>query len=307
MRAGIEFIGNMRQDQTAGYVGYPVLSLDSQRSSTQRAVYIQDEIRPTSWLILNGGLRYDGYDQFFRFTPRTAVIVMPSTTQSFKYLYGRAFRAPNAYELNTFYFGEQVENLRPESIDTHELVWERYTNDWLRTSVSTYWYNADRLITSVDDGSEFLGVTFRNQGQVRAKGLELEAQMRLKWRSQALVSYALQEAVDQETGAELPNSPRHMSKARFSVPGPTERSFVAVEALYLSSRTLVTGARTPGATTVNITLTQPLGRSLELFGGFRNLFDVDYSDPASAQHLQTSIPQNGRTARIGLRWKLWSK
>ena len=104
---------------------------------------------------------------------------MPSSTQSFKYLYGNAFRAPNAYELNAFYFGEQVADLRPESIDTHEFVWERYINDWLRTSVSTYWYKADRLITLMPDDSAFLGATYVNQGQVRAKGLELEAQMRL--------------------------------------------------------------------------------------------------------------------------------
>ena len=74
---------------------------------------------------------------------------MPSSNQSFKYLYGQAFRAPNEYELNTFYFGEATASLRPESIDTHELVWERYTNDWLRTSVSAYWYKADGLITLV--------------------------------------------------------------------------------------------------------------------------------------------------------------
>ena len=94
----------------------------------------------------------------------------------------------------TVYFGEQVHNLRPESIDTHELVWERYVNDWLRTSVSTYWYKADRLITPVLDDSTFLGLSFVNAGEVRAKGLELEAQMRLKGESRALVSYALQRA-----------------------------------------------------------------------------------------------------------------
>ncbi len=70
----------------------------------------------------------------------------------------------------------------PESIDTHEFVWERYINDRLRTSVSTYWYKADRLITPTLDDSAFLGATFVNQGQVRAKGLELEAQMRLQGR-----------------------------------------------------------------------------------------------------------------------------
>ena len=68
---------------------------------------------------------------------------MPTPHQSFKYLYGRAFRAPNIYERIEFYFGPGVAALRPESIDTHEFVWERYTSDWLRTSVSGYWYKAD--------------------------------------------------------------------------------------------------------------------------------------------------------------------
>ena len=52
---------------------------------------------------------------------------------------------------------------------------------------------------------------------------------------------------------------------------------------------------------------QPLGRSWELFGSVRNIFDAGLLGPGSAQHRQDAIPQNGRTARIGLRWKLWSK
>ena len=256
---------------------------------------------------MNAGLRYDGYQEFSRVTPRTAVIVMPSSMQSFKYLYGRAFRAPTAYELNTFYFGQDVTGLRPESIDTHEFVWERYTGDRLRTSVSTYWYKAERLITLMTDDAAFLGVTYANQGEVRAKGLELEAQMRLKWQSQALMSYALQRATDQETGAELPNSPRHMVKARISVPGPTNRSTVSAEAHFLSSRKTLSGSRVPPAATLNVTIVEPVGRSVEIFGGLRDLFDADYADPASGQHRQDSIPQNGRTAQIGLRWKLWTK
>ena len=49
--------------------------------------------------------------------------------------------------------------------------------------MSGYWYKADRLITltATDDPDAFLGVTYVNEGEVRAKGLELEAQMRL-WR-----------------------------------------------------------------------------------------------------------------------------
>jgi outer membrane receptor protein involved in Fe transport len=39
----------------------------------------------------------------------------------------------------------------------------------------------------------------------------------------------------------------------------------------------------------------------------RNLFDAEYSDPVSGQHRQEAIQQNGRTARIGLRWTLWAQ
>jgi outer membrane receptor protein involved in Fe transport len=108
VRAGVEFIDNMRQDQTARYIDPPLLVLDSERSSTQHAVYVQDEIRLARWLIVNAGLRYDERDdksgveipggEFLRVTPRAALIVLPSSTQSLKYLYGNAFRAPNAYE-----------------------------------------------------------------------------------------------------------------------------------------------------------------------------------------------------------------
>jgi iron complex outermembrane receptor protein len=163
------------------------------------------------------------------------------------------------------------------------------------------------LITLIPDHTTFFGTSFVNQGEVRAKGLELEAQMRLKGGSRALISYGLQSAEDHETHAELPNSPRHMAKARISLPGPTPRAFVSVEGQYLSSRGTVTGSKVAAATIVNVHIIQPLGRSWELFGGVRNVFDIDYADPASDQHRQDVVPQNGRTARVGLRWSVWPK
>jgi len=307
VRAGVEFIDNMRQDQMARFIDPPLVVLDSKRSSVQHAVYVQDEIRLARWFIVNAGLRYDHYQEFLRASPRAAVIVLPSSTQSFKYLYGGAFRAPNAYELNAVYFGERVNDLRPESIKTHEFVWERYIHDWLRTSASTYWYSAQQLITQIPDDSTLLGGSFVNDEDVRATGLEVEAQMRLPAGSQALISYGLQKAADHETRAELPNSPRHMAKARISVPGPTRRSFVTVEGQYLSSRKTLATSEVSTSATVNVTIVQPLGRSWELFGGARNVFDAQYADPASSQHRQDAIPQNGRTARIGLRWGLSTK
>ena len=298
---GGEFIDNLHQDQQLNYNDPDFTGFIEKRSSTEHAVYAQDEIKATPWLILNAGIRYDGYQDFRRLTPRAALIVMPSSSQSFKYLFGSAFRAPNAYELNAFYFGK--ETLRPESIDTHELVWERYMNDWLRTSVSTYWYQANGLITLAPDPSTFLGVRYVNEGRVRAKGLELETQMRIKGGVQGLFSYALQQVTDQDTHQALINSPRHMLKARVSVHGPTAQSSISVEAQYLSSRSTIAGNSLPPATVANVTVIQPIGRTFELFGTVRNLFNERFADPASDQHLEDSIPQNGRTVRIGLRWK----
>jgi len=61
------------------------------------------------------------------------------------------------------------------------------------------------------------------------------------------------------------------------------------------------------ATTVNLTVVAPIASAFELVGSVRDLFNVQYSDPASDQHRQDSIPQNGRTLRVGLTWKLWAK
>ena len=284
-----------------------MLLFATDRSSVQSAVYLQDEIKHGRWLIANGGLRYDRYDEFQRLTPRAALIATPSSNQSFKYLYGRAFRAPNSFELNSFFFGEGTRNLRPESIDTHELVWERYTNDWLRTSVSTYWYKADGLITLAPDPSTFLGTTYVNGGHVRANGLELEAQMRLGGGIQGVMSYALQRARDIETGATLVNSPGQMAKLRLSVPGPSRRSFVSVEVLSMGSRRTLAGATLTPAATANVTVIVPIGDAFELVGGVRNLFNLQYADPVSDQHRQDVIPQNGRTLRVGLRWNVRHK
>ncbi len=305
--AGAEFIDNVHQDQRSEYVGMTTPLFVTDRSSIQSAIYLQDEMKLGHWVIVNGGLRYDRYEQFVRVTPRAALIITPTSNQSFKYLYGQAFRAPNEYELNAFYFGERVGDLRPETISTHEFVWEHYSNDWLRTSASTYWYRADGLITLIDDPSAFLATTFVNGGHVRAKGLELEAQMRLIGGAQAFASYALQRAEDLDTGSTLVNSPAQMGKLRLGVPGPSHGSFISFEVLAIGSRRTLADVELSPAVTADVTVLAPVTHGLQLTGSVKNLFGLQYADPASDQLRQDSIPQNGRTATIGLRWNFKGK
>jgi len=302
LTAGVELIDNVTQYQDFKFPDFGQTLFELNRSTVQKAVYAQHEIRIVPSVIVTTGLRYDGHEDYSRLSPRAALIWRRWSNQSIKYLYGRAFRAPNETERNEFYYGESVRSLTPETIDTHEVVWERYTSDWLRTSVSAYWYNADRLITLAIDPTAPLGATYTNAGQVQATGLEFEAQFRGVRGIQGMLSYSLQEAIDQETDERLPNSPTHIVKGRVSMPVVSTGSSIALEVNALSSRRTVRGATTGNVVKTNVTMSQPISSSLELFGSIRNLFDLEYADPVADYHWQDAVTQNGRTWNIGLRW-----
>ena len=306
LTAGGEILANVAQNQSTGYNDPLVPGFTLDRSSNQSAVYLQDEIRIRPWLIVNGGVRYDRYEQFARTTPRGAVIVTPSANQSFKYLYGQAFRAPNAYEL--YYFDDASSYLRPESIGTHEVVWEQYVGERLRTSVSAYHYTASQLITLqvVDPDGVFSKYGFFNDGTARAKGIEFEAEVRSKRGLQIVGSYALQRGED-EAGSALTNSPQEMLKGRLSAPAGFARSIASIEVQYMSARRTLAGSTVAAVTVANGTFSARITRPFELFATVRNLFNQQYADPASDEHLPDAIPQNGRTARIGLRWNLGAR
>jgi iron complex outermembrane receptor protein len=303
LTAGAELLANVRQKQA--YFSNDPLEEPTfvDTSSSQSAVYLQDEIRLRPWLLVNGGIRHDRYEQFARTTPRGAVIVLPSGSQSFKYLYGRAFRAPNVYEL--YYYSEPTVPLRPEAVTTHELVWEQYVGEWLRTSISGHRSTATQLIAlellSPDDGAgEY---AFFNRGTIKSRGVMLEGEVRSKHGLQALANVVVQRAKDEEGGT-LTNSPNEMANFRFSAPGPIRNSTAALEVQHLSARRTPTGTVVPGATIANLTLTARLTQAVELFGSVRNLLDRSILDPASEEHWMDAIPQNGRTARVGIRWQL---
>ena len=141
---GGEFVDNINQNQWGAYAFESTDNFSLDQSSRQGAAYVQDEIRLRPWLIVNAGLRHDRFsalqpDDAARRRHRDAV-----ANHSLKYLYGRAFRAPNAYEL--YYYRDASAYLQPESIDTHEWVWEAYFGERVRTAVSTYRYKASQLV-----------------------------------------------------------------------------------------------------------------------------------------------------------------
>ncbi len=95
--AGLEGQYNFNQDQTNWD---EVVYLDDHRHSTNWGSYIQDEFALSSRWTLVAGLRHDQYEAFGGTTnPRFALIGRVLDRTTLKFLYGRAFRAPNPYEL----------------------------------------------------------------------------------------------------------------------------------------------------------------------------------------------------------------
>ncbi|HYG36200.1 MAG TPA: TonB-dependent receptor, partial [Clostridia bacterium] len=216
---GVDYRENFEQTQRNFYYepGYDNIHIDN--SGRNVGLYSQVEISILTNLMFNGGLRYDHYDTFGdTLNPRLGLLYSPWQKTTFKLLYGRAFRAPNVFEL---YYeapgsGKSNPDLRPEHIHTYELVYEQYLPANLRFTASGYYYQIDELISQQVD--ELGQIYYSNLDQAQGKGVELELEHKSVSGLRARASYAFQRTENSHTGQELSNSPRHLAKFALIVP-----------------------------------------------------------------------------------------
>lgn len=301
LTVGTEYRDNFRQNQNNFDVGSEETPyIDLSRNSRNVAVFLQDEFRIGENVTLTAGARYDHHSDFHgTIKPRLALIYHPVATATVKLLYGEAFRAPNNYEL---YYGaaEQFNTnrtLKPETISTTELVFEKYLGDHVRLAASGYVYRIKGLISQTTD-SEGL-ITFSNQEEVAARGLELELESKLPGGFEGSVAYTLQQTKNQVTRATLSNSPRHLGKSNITAPLVKRRLFAAFQFQYSSQKETLNGSILPASYVSNFTLSSPkLAKGLGVSFGAYNLFNHKYSDPGAEEHVQNAIEQNGRNLRL---------
>jgi outer membrane receptor for ferrienterochelin and colicins len=303
---GGEYRDNFQQDQ--GTYDKIEVYLNDKRDSIIWAFYIQDEYRILNNLILNAGLRYDNYETFGSTTnPRLALIYNPFEKTTFKLLYGKAFRAPSAYELYYQASGSGGQKLNPdlkaETINTYELIYEQFIGKYLRGTVTAFYYKIDDLITITTDPSDNL-LIYENIDKVEAKGVEFELEG--KWESglNGKISYTFQETTDKKTGEILTNSPRHLAKLNLIVPVIKKKLFVGMEEQYTSKKKTLTGKNMDDFFISSLTLfSQNLLKNLEASATVYNLFNKKYGDPGSEEHVQDIIEQDGRGFRFKLTYK----
>jgi outer membrane receptor for ferrienterochelin and colicins len=301
LSVGLEYRDNYRQDQH-NYDPEPyAVWIDEQRNSRRLGAFAQDELKLLDALTLYLGVRVDWYDTFGRATsPRVGLIYLPDEATTIKMLFGRAFRAPNEYELHYGGLGLYKTNpsLQPEKIETLELVGERVLGRTLRASVAGFRNRISDLITLTQDPADDLFV-FRNAEAIDSDGLEVALDANRGRGVSGRLSYALQRSRDHESGIVLTNSPRHMAKFQLGAPLPINGISAGLTTYYMSSRRTLAGHKADGHAVTNFTLRtpKPLGR-LVISASVYNLFDVRYGDPGSEEHSQDIIEQNGRTFRV---------
>jgi iron complex outermembrane receptor protein len=301
--AGAEYRNNLLEFQEAYYELEPlVYDAYDRRSSDTLGIFMQSESVLTDNVTVTAGLRYDSYsDGVDTVNPRVGVILSPGEG-SLKALYGEAFRAPNPYESHYYIAQQDQPAVNPETIRTYELVYEKRLLDRYRMTIAGYSYRVEDLVNQevTPDGD----IYFANLDSARARGLEFEIDRSLEngvfWRA----SYALQKAVDGETGADLSSSPRHIAKANFGVPLFDGRILTGLELQYHGSVQTVQSNRADDFLIANFTaFTRRTTQGLEISGNIRNLFDTRYGWPGAEDHLQDVIEQNGRTYQVKVSYR----
>lgn len=306
LTAGVEYRDNFQEDQRNFDVEPFALYFDERHGSRIFAAYAQDEYAVASKLRLNAGLRYDHYDTFgSTWSPRLGAIYNPARQTWLKLLYGQAFRAPNAYELHYLYPGSFKTNpqLKPEHMHIGEMILEQYLGAHCRLSASAYMYRAADLIGQQVDPLDGLA-QFKNADRLDAKGLELEFEAKLRNGLEGRASYVDQRSRNPLTGAEAVNSPHRLAYFNLSLPWLARQFYTSVEANFVGQRQTVQGAGAAGVWLTNLTLLKrQLAPGLEASLSLYNLFDRKYGDPASDEHLQNTIGQDGRTFRVKLTYR----
>lgn len=287
---GAEYRDDFHQENLISETGFP--STDIQKTRQSYGVYGEGEVELLKQLHVNGGVRYDQYGSFHPdIDPRVAVIYNPFEKSTIKAIYGTAFRAPNFVEL----FTEGLKNVSPENITSYELVYEQGIGKHLRTSISGFYNDMDNLIV-LQNG------VFQNIN-AESEGVELGLEGEWAYGIRGRASYTLQHTKNESEDLDLPDSPEHLVKLDLSVPVVKDKLFASMEFQYTSRRSTFSGEMTsPGMdvgayNVVNFTLFSQnlLIKNLDISASVYNLFDQQYSDPATPFHLQSYIPQNGRT------------
>lgn len=246
--------------------------LYSNRSFNTAGVFAEGELKLTKWLTVVAGGRVDKVQRIgVNVSPRAALILQPTTQDTIKALYGRAFRSPNLYE--QFYsvpgFNTGNPHLNPEVCDTYEMVYDhQFKNGWRTTLDGYLWRLSDAMDDVVlGDGT----IQTQNRGTTWAHGIEAEADK--TWSSGARLRLYGTFTRDEHSSNLLANSPQWIVGTSLAFPIFNPRTFLAIEPQIVGPQTNDTGLMTQATFLTNIVLTsRDVVKGLDLQVGAYDIF-----------------------------------
>ncbi len=266
------------------------------RPRTSYGFFAQQELRLSpSWTGYFGG-RLDAttYDDPF-FSPRAALIYSRNH-KAYKLMYGRAFRNPSTFER----YWEPNPALEAERIDTFEMAAEQRLHRRVNLVTSVFHYRLGGLIVGVPITES--GLQYQNASRAHATGLEMEVNARSAGGVEAAGGFSVQRTREGES-LRVQNSPVRLAFVRASLPLPGRHLILGGAVRHIGARLGAFNDAVPPATLVDLTLTSPrLGQGIQTQLGIRNLLDVSYSDPLSAEHMTQRMPAAGRSVFLALSW-----
>ncbi|MEO8200094.1 MAG: TonB-dependent receptor [Gemmatimonadota bacterium] len=298
---GAEYRWNARSRYQSWDQGFLSSTID--RPFTVISLYLQNDLQIRHDLSLLVGVRHDE-NSIVRgaTTPRIAVIYDPNPGTTLKAMYGRAFRAPSLVESA---YPQAGFDLGPERLNMGEGIWMQRLGGRALLSTSFYQYRVHGLIDAVRDSNGVL--SYRNLGEVNARGLETTLDLRPAPGLRGYVNYSLGRAVD-DRGNRLSNSPSSLLKLGFAA-DISRRASAAIEMRYESGRIALDRSSTRAFVIANLNIgVHPFATrsgphrldGVDVGLRIANLFDAHYAYPGGAEHVQTAIPQDGRGILVRL-------
>ena len=299
----------LRQDIQMKQWNYNVqpylLNLRADRSARDWAVYFQDEYFIRKNFALLAGLRSDWHDKLkTKLSPRVGLLFMATPSTDIKATYSWAFRVPNGFEtLYSSNVNAAGPGLDQEEIRSLQLELEHRFGKKYRVLAGAFLNRLDDTIEQQINPA-FPYPVFSNSTPEQTKGIEWE--VGAKWPNglEGVISHSVQDSRILQTGAVMTNSPKQLAKMNLSIPLKETKIFAGLEAQYVSERRTIAQTELGGYLLTNVTLfSRKLTEKFDVSAGLYNLLDKRYAESGGLEHVQTAIPQDGRSFRIKLTYR----
>ena len=299
----------LRQDLQMKQWNYNVqpylLNLRADRSARDWGLYFQDEYFIRKNLAFVVGLRSDWHDRYkTKISPRLGLLYSPTLGTDIKATYSWAFREPNGFEtLYSSNVNPSGPGLDPELIRSWQLELEHRFGKTYRLMTGGFLNRMDGVLEQQINPA-FPYPVFSNSSPEQSKGLTWEFGAKWKNGMEGVISHSVQDSRILQTGAVMTNSPKQLAKVNLSIPLQQGKIFAGLEAQYVSERRTIAQTELGGYLLLNATLfSRKLTENFDISASLYNLLDKQYAESGGLEHVQTSIPQDGRSFRVKLTYR----